>query len=123
MIVAETNCYTEQCMKSRGVLFPFRSRLRELIPVMINRLHITFALLMMMGIVQKLTSGSQFEKKCHYSNAHFWSCHITGPVCYPIIMYLSHKFETSYLPKQNISVEESLTFVGKDAAHFGSNCH
>jgi hypothetical protein len=62
MTVTETNCYTEQCLKSKGMLFPFRSRLRELIPVMGNQLYITFALLMMMGIMQKPTSRSQFKK-------------------------------------------------------------
>jgi hypothetical protein len=49
LIVHETNCYAEQCINSRSLPIPFRSKMREWKPVSDDEIYVVLALLMLVG--------------------------------------------------------------------------
>jgi hypothetical protein len=57
LIIHETNIYAEQCIKSRGITLPLRSRMRDWKPVSEDEIliYVVLALFMLMGIDQKPT--------------------------------------------------------------------
>jgi uncharacterized membrane protein len=63
IIVRETNIYAEQCMQSRGITLPLRSRTRYWKPVTEDEIYVVLALFMLMGTVQKPTLRSYSSKK------------------------------------------------------------
>ncbi|XP_021932761.1 piggyBac transposable element-derived protein 4-like [Zootermopsis nevadensis] len=135
LIVRETNRYAEQCINSRSLPIPFRSRMREWKPLSDDEMYVVLALFMLIGIVQKPTLRSYFSKNSLLATPVFGSVismdrfesvckfiHFTnndskdtyqGPPklfkIYPVISYLNKKFQNLYIPGQNISIDESLT--------------
>jgi hypothetical protein len=135
LIVTETNRYAEQYKNQRGNLFTFRSPVRAWVPVTENEIYTVLGMFLLMGIVQKPTLRSYFSIKRVISTPGFADimsrdrfeliCKFLhfidndslqtyeGPPklfkIYPILCHLNSKFQSLYLPKQNISIDESLT--------------
>jgi hypothetical protein len=134
-VVIETNRYAEQYIIQRGNLFTFRSPVRSWVPVTENEIHVLLGLFLLMGMVQKPTMRSYFSKKRVLSTPGFADvisrerfeliCKFLhfidndslqaydGPPklfkIYPILRHLNNKFQSLYLPTQNIAIDESLT--------------
>jgi len=134
-IVTETNRYAEQFKNSRGNIFSKRSRVNEWQPVTAEEIYVVLALFMLMGIVQKTSLRLYFSRNHLVATPVFGSVisldrfesicrflHFTDNTTkdtyegqqklfkiYPLIRHLNSKFQTLYLPQQNISVDESLT--------------
>jgi len=133
-IVRETNRYAEQHKNARGNLFSFRSLVRSWTPVTESEIYTVLGLFLLMGIVQKPTARSYFSKRRVISTPGFadvtsrerveLTCKFLhfidneslptyqGPPIFKIYLVICHlniKFQTLYLPKQNIAIDESLT--------------
>ena len=135
LIVLETNRYAQQYQNARGNLFSFRSPVRGWTPVTSNEIYTVLGLFLLMGIVQKPTVRSYFSKKKIISTPSFSEVisrerfelickflHFVdnesfvtyqGPSklfkIFPVLCHLNSKFQTLYLPMQNIAIDESLT--------------
>jgi len=135
-IVRETNRYAEQYQNARGNLFSFRSLVRSWTPVTESKIYTVLGLFLLMGLVWKLTARSYFLKRRVISTPVFADiisrerfeliCKFLhfidivsltkyqGPLIlfkiYPLICHLNIKFQTLYLPNQNMAINESLTF-------------
>ena len=134
LIVRETNTYAAQKIQARSFI-PLRSRLRDWTPVTTDEIYVVLALFMLMGIIQKPTLRSYFSKNCILATPIFGStismdrfesiCNFMhfnnndntrtyqGPSklfkIYPVLSHLNTKFQSLYLPGQNIAIDESLT--------------
>ncbi|XP_069685025.1 piggyBac transposable element-derived protein 4-like [Periplaneta americana] len=132
-IVLETNRYAEKFINSR--VFPPRSSMRQWTPVTLNEMYILLGIFLLMGIIQKPTLRSYFARKrlistpgvgdiisrdrmeliCKFLRFSDSSSikDYNGPEklhkIYPIISHLNKKFQSLYLPSQNISVDKTLT--------------
>ena len=134
LIVCETNTYTAQKIQARSFI-PLHSRMRDWKPVTKDEMYVVLALFMLMGIIQKPTlrsyfsknyilatpifgfiiSVDQFESICNFmhfnNNDHIGT--YQGPSklfkIYPVLSHLNTKFQSLYLPGQNIAIDESLT--------------
>ena len=130
-IAIETNIYAEDHTPS-GI-----SRLSpqtQWEPVTVDELYIVFGLSLLMGIIQKPTLKSYFSthhlistpgfrdvmarnrfeqilRYIHFSNNK--ATNYQGPPklqkIYPVLSYLNNKYQKLYCPKQDISIDESLT--------------
>ena len=104
-------------------------------PVRESEIYTVLALFLLMGIVQKPTAGSYFLKRrvisttgfadvisrerfelicksSHFIDNESLPTHQEPPILfkiYPVICHLNIKFQTLYLPNQNIAIDESLT--------------
>ena len=133
-IVRETNGYAEQYKNVQGNLFPFRSLVRLWTPVTESEIYTVLGLFLLLGIVQKPTARSYFSKRrlitpgfadvisrerfeliCKFLHFVDNESLLTyrGPPklfkIYPVICHLNIKFQTLYLPNQNIAIDGSLT--------------
>ena len=134
LIVRETNTYAAQKIQARSFI-PLRSRMRDWKPVTKDEMYVVLALFMLMGIIQKPTLRSYFSKNCILATPIFGSiismdrfesiCNFMhfnnndnigtyqGPSklfkIYPVLSHLNTKFQSLYLPGQNIAIDESLT--------------
>jgi hypothetical protein len=131
-IVVETNNYAEQFLCGRDL--PVKSSSRAWKPVTEGEIYHLLGLFMLMGIIQKPTLRSYFSTRRAMSTPGFRDTisrnrlelickflHFVdetmstfqGPQklfkVFPIISHLNKKFQELYLPRQNISVDESLT--------------
>jgi len=134
LIVRETNTYAAQKIEARSFI-PFCSRKRDCKPVTKDELYVVLALFMLMGIIQKptlrsyfsknfifttpifgsITSLDRFESICnfmHYNNNDHVGTY-QGPSklfkIYAVLSHLNTKFQSLYLPGQNIAIDELLT--------------
>ena len=129
----ETNTYASQKIQARSFV-PLRSRIRSWKPVTKDELYVVLALFMQMGIIQKPTLRSYFSKKyilvtpifgsiismdhfesiCNfmhfYNNDHVGTYQGSSKLfkIYPVLSHLNTKFQSLYLPGQNIAIDESL---------------
>jgi len=134
-IIRVTNRYAEQYKNARGNLFSFISLVRSWTPVTASEIYTVLGPFLFMGIVQKPTIRSYFSKSRVISTTGFADiisrerfeliCKVLhfidnesiptyqGPPrlfkIYPVICHLNIKFQTLYLPNQNIAIDESLT--------------
>ena len=139
LIVRETNTYVAQKIQVRSFV-PLRSRTWDWKPVTIDEMYVVLAILMLMRIIQKPTlrsyysknyilmtpifgsiiSMDRFESICNFmhfnNNEHIGT--YQGPSklfksC-PVLSHLNTKFQSLYLPGQNIAIDESLTLWRED---------
>ena len=132
-IVTETNRYAEQYIES-CTLKP-RSRVRNWEPVTGDEIYVVLGLLMLMGIIQKPTLKSYFSRDAFLESPifpqtmkqdqfelimkfiHFvdntTADSYTGPSklfkIHNFLEKINNKFQSAYLPSENIAVDESLT--------------
>jgi len=133
LIVRETNTSAAHKIQARSFI-PLRSRMRDWEPVTKNKMYVVLALFMLMGIIQKPTLHSNFSRNYILATPIFGSIismdrfesicifmhfnnngHIgtyQGPSklfkIYPVLSHLNTKFQSLYLPGQNIAIDESL---------------
>lgn len=134
LIVRETNTYAAQKIQARSFI-PLRSTMRDWKPVTTDEIYVVLAIFMLMGIIQKPTLRSYFSKHVILATPIFGSiisrdrfesicnfmhfnnnCNIgtyQGPSklfkIYPVLSHFNTKFQSLYLPGQNIAIDESLT--------------
>jgi len=135
LIVCETNTYTTQKIQARSFI-PLRSIMRDWKPVTNkDEMNVVLALFMQMGIKQKPTLRSYFSKNfvlatpifgsiismdrfesicnfMHFNNNDNIGTYQRPPKLfkiYPVLSHLNTKFQSLYLPGQNIAIDESLT--------------
>jgi hypothetical protein len=134
-IAEETNHYATQFQNSRGRLFPRRSIVHAWKPTTAEEIYILLGLFMLMGIIQKpslrsysstkrmiatpgfgdIITRERLDLPCkflHFSDNESQNTYQGPPKLFKIFSIISHlnnKFQTLYLPYQNISVDESLT--------------
>ena len=134
-IVRETNRYAEQYKNAQGNLFSFTSLVRSWTPVTESENYEVLGLFLLKGIVQKPTARSYFLKRrvistpgfanvisrerfelickfLHFINNESLPTYQGPPILikiYPVVCHLNIKFQTLYLPNQNIAIDESLT--------------
>ena len=130
LIVRETNTYATQKIQSRGFI-PLCSRMRDWKPVTKDEMYVVLALLMLMGIIQKLILRSYFSKNCILATPTFGSIismdrfesicnfmhfNINDHVgtyqgqsklfkIYPVLSHLNTMFQSLYLPGQNFAID------------------
>jgi len=127
--VRETNTYATQKIQARG-FFLLRSRMWDWKPVTKDEMYVVLALFMLMGIIQKPTLCSYFSKNyilatpifgsiismdrfvficnfMHFNNDHVGT--YQGPSklfkIFPVLSHLNTKFQSMYLPGQNIAIK------------------
>jgi hypothetical protein len=132
-IVTETNKYAEQYIQ-KCTPKP-RSRVRKWEPVTGEEIYVALRLTMLMGIVQKPIIKSYFPKDpfletpifyktmtqdrfklitkfLHFTNNSTRDTYTEPPKLFkiqPILELLNNKFQSAYLPAENIAIDESLT--------------
>jgi len=132
-IVRETNRYAEQYKNARGNLFSFTSLLRSWTPVTESEIYTILGLFLLMGILQKPTARLYFSKRRVISTpgfadvisrerfeliCKFFAFHRqreltnisrTSHIVQNLSCDMSFeiKFQTLYLPNQNIAIDEA----------------
>ena len=122
----ETNTYAAQKIQAKSFI-PLRSRMWVWKPVTQDEMYVVLALFMLMEIIffkklyfatpnfGSIISMDRFESICnfmHFSNNDHIGTY-QGPsklfIIYPVLSHLNTKFQSLYLPGQNIATDESLT--------------
>jgi hypothetical protein len=155
-IVDETNRYAQQEIAKSVRPLTFRSRIWKWEDVTVHEMYVVLALIMLTGIVQKPTLRSYYTKNrllftpffpetlplerlevitrvMHFADNSKQNEYQGPPKLfkiYPVIQHLNNKFQSLYLPNQNISIDESLTlwkgrlyfrqYIPLKAAKFGT---
>ncbi|XP_023703521.1 piggyBac transposable element-derived protein 4-like [Cryptotermes secundus] len=135
LIVDETNRYAQQEIAKSVRPLTFRSRLWKWEDVTVDEMYVVLALIMLTGIVQKPTLRSYYSKNrllftpffsetlplerleaitrfLHFSDNSKQSEYQGPPKLFkifPVIQHLNDRFQSLYLPAQNIAIDESLT--------------